>query len=436
MRSKDNIRRFYICFLLLMFFACSILPASPLPEHTLAPSKTITLIAQSKTTPSPQVIPVITEINQTATPFISQISKKCILISNSSSAYGNLSGKVVIISQKEGEGSFILDLSTNQREYLGQTGISVIVSSNGDKIAYYHMTQHNWVLSDIKNKKSEILSDKEDHYSPFEWLSTDTLLMDYRRINYQKDPFMLPSLRILNTVNEKQQELLPENYPELNNWPPIDYVNWVSFSRIIVNSQLTHLLYPINKYNSIVLWDMKAQKEIKRIYYGDTSSSPVWSPDGTQFVTSTVSRTVINGNINLINFDDNLPQIEGGNDLYSVNTDGKVKRLTYFSTTFDATQVQYQWSPDGNMIAFWLNIPNQQGNGALNELSILDVKSGKVIDYCIDGFSLFWSPDSRQILLHQKEKSNSPNNIIVLDIDKEKAVRVFDNGQSGGWLSN
>ena len=102
-----------------------------------------------------------------------------------------------------------------------------------------------------------------------------------------------------------------------------------------------------------------------------------------------------------INFEDGLPY-QGGTELFLVNRDGDMQRLTYFTVLQERRQSGYIWARDGHGIAFY----SLYWNSRTPDLAYFDLDTGSVFDYCetrplsenYDATLIFppdivWSPD-------------------------------------------
>lgn len=177
-----------------------------------------------------------------------------------------------------------------------------------------------------------------------------------------------------------------------------------------INSSLDRMMYYRNtpgEFPSAVLWDLKNKKELWKLDIGSEllmDRLAQWSPDG--------SKLVIAGPVTTY-----APVLE----LFLVDWDGKVKQLTHLQDAGleQGMIVAPTWSPDGHYVAFWLE----------GSLAVLDMATNKVTDYCIFGSSPTpaapaWSPDSKQIVLHGSTDPTSPKPVVVVDIEKGRAIQV------------
>jgi len=162
---------------------------------------------------------------------------------------------------------------------------------------------------------------------------------------------------------------------------------------------------------SVVLWDIKMNREIARIQAAiGFGSGPVWSSDGSQFIIDSLAK---------IPEPRNWTEEERlSEEIFSVSRTGEITRLTYLTDQFKEVSIGgYVWSPDGSHIAF--NVftkPNVEESDLIpgSRLAILDTRTKQVTVYCIHSYPvasrLFWSPNGQQILVSMAnvEKTERP----------------------------
>ena len=174
----------------------------------------------------------------------------------------------------------------------------------------------------------------------------------------------------------------------------------------MISPSLTHLVYPAigDGIPGLVLWDISLKREIVRIhnYYADTgimNGAPRWSPNGDVFITSAPPQFIGYDDQLHVNYDNDLPYL-GGDELISVSKEGVIKRLTFLNASQKVRQKGFVWSPDGGKVAFLLRIEDGS-NWSDWQLSVMDVPTGIVTNYCIESeFTPRWSPDGKQLLIH------------------------------------
>lgn len=191
-----------------------------------------------------------------------------------------------------------------------------------------------------------------------------------------------------------------------------------------INHALDRMIYyrslPVYEFPSIVLWDLENKKEIWRqdiraeLLWHDLVQ---WSPDNTNFVVAGPVST-----------------LDAVLELFMVNRNGQAKQITHFKEAgLDHAMIDHPtWSPDGRYIAFWLE----------NSLAVFDSITKKVTDYCVfvdePGVlpsHLYWSPDSKQIVLHGSTNPFGLKPVVIVNIEANKAVEIAGNEYSlEGWM--
>jgi Tol biopolymer transport system component len=131
--------------------------------------------------------------------------------------------------------------------------------------------------------------------------------------------------------------------------------------------------------------------------------------------------------------------------LVSISFEGRITRLTNLTALYSEIQIgNLSWSPDGRYIAFLLyakpgSYPNLYPELEIPEafrLAVYDSITQQVTEYCIPGYSNsspVWSPDSKQVIINFIY-SKLPNQVIMVDIEKNWAAKIAENVFSVGWL--
>jgi Tol biopolymer transport system component len=131
-----------------------------------------------------------------------------------------------------------------------------------------------------------------------------------------------------------------------------------------------------------------------------------------------------------------LPYVIGGN-LFTLDTAGKLKRLTYLTTTHFSVEGFYSWSPDGKAIAFLLQISpdNKNISDVMPELSVLKMRMDQVTNLCLPGWGAEWSPDGKFLMINQGlNEQNRNNEVYLVDLEKKLAWKVAENAEGQGWM--
>jgi hypothetical protein len=381
-RSPDPLKLFaWLVIFLLITTGCSAEHVTTLPSNLADPSPS--LAATNTSTTSATAIPTLFStvtptplptIPPTATPIqISPVFQRCLQFQNSSPP--TLNGRLVLSGFRirgryqgsiEGE-SYLLDLQSGERISLGHTRFET-VSPDGKWLAYYDTEQEQVVVVDYEGRLIYETPAPQRQLQPAYWLDNQRLLLDQSNQNLDGKP---RDLVILNPFTNERQEWSPD-------FPNQAYANpdWLLHSNLVFNPALTHLIYPaLEEDFSIILWNVQSEQVIGEIYWGSRSTMPRWSPDGRYFVTDAPLRS--DRTPLFINFEDGLPY-QGGTELFLVNRDGDMQRLTYFTVLQERRQSGYIWARDGHAIAFY----SRHWNSRTPDLAYIDLDTGRVFDYC------------------------------------------------------
>lgn len=213
-------------------------------------------------------------------------------------------------------------------------------------------------------------------------------------------------------------------------------------ANMIYDPTISHVVYPKNGEN-VSLIDVSSSKELASARFPGWGRLPRWSGDGRNLAVIVNARS--NSSITK-------------EDFYIVSNDGNggFTQLTHLADQFDQDYIaDYAWSPDGQKIAFWLNtLPGDQTNvktGA--ELALLDIRTGKVANLCINGISgkfnrtednihmiqpqPVWSPDGGQVMITQLDPNNERRyNVVIVDLASQKFYKITQNLEPIGWMTN
>ncbi len=235
-----------------------------------------------------------------------------------------------------------------------------------------------------------------------------------------------PTQIVLDPFDETSKEISYKIDDGYNLMPNGD---WQGQSFVVYNPGLTQLVYA-GLPADLVLVNLKNQQVAGRISPAPIADSvPKWSPEGDKFVTAY---------LDLFNSGPgNLKE-----ELYLVNGNGELSQLTYLAEYYRYSHIlSYEWSPDGQYIAFWLET-DEKTRGKV-QLSVLDTMNSMVVNYCVLGTykqtnvppPIFWSPTSQQVAVQSVNPLDSESQqIVVLDVLKEKAVKITEKAALHGWV--
>jgi Tol biopolymer transport system component len=148
----------------------------------------------------------------------------------------------------------------------------------------------------------------------------------------------------------------------------------------------------------------------------------LWLPDGSQFVTE--------ASVN-----------QGVYEWFSVNVGGEIRQLTHFGDYFRSVTIRgAQVSPDGQFLAFWLDVEPSGEEYSGQNLAVMDLETLQVTNYCIhgsvqgDASSPVWSPDSKYIAVEEYYATNARRTILVNPMGGWATWIVDENVFPVGWM--
>ncbi len=375
------------------------LTITPLPPDTLAP--TLTEISPS---PTDLLESTLTETPQT----ISGYQQDCLQIETTMPP-GFLSKGAIILSDEDANGNPTLSaLFTSDNSLLAlpaSYNTSQIVSPDGKRLAEEVTNNGNngqsmdfLELLSAEGQKQGAIPYDQNWIGPLYWLDTKRIVLD--------DP---PSGEVVANIIAGQLTRLDYSSPTFSVYNKTIPVYDPTLTRMVYQRNA-----PMEFVVSLVLWDLQFGRELWHADIGDgywAAIQPRWSPDGSRFAVGIPPE-----------YDAPIFQ------LFVVDRDGKAKQLTHFQgpgyPELDITQPQ--WSPDSRYIAFWF----------AGSLTVFDTVTETATDYCLpsdDAISTqpHWSPDSQQIVFEQE---GDPEYVVVVDIQKKRAVEVAKTYTVIGWM--
>jgi hypothetical protein len=269
-----------------------------------------------------------------------------------------------------------------------------------------------------------------------QWVDQDNLLINqYRDFSTTYVP---TSSILFNPFTDKQKEY-PPDYPNMPKYFSSPFHSWstYSYSLVIYDPLFSRAIYPgygdgENQNDTMLIFrDLQNRKEIGHFFVdsiGNGEGAPQWKQDGSSVIMAINPQVMKSGKTIFDNIKDGLPY-KGGFDLFDVSRDGIIKRLTYLTTQFHAYEGAFSLSPDGNRIAFWLN---------LHRLAVLDTTNGNITNLCLTGgenlYSPVWSPDGKYLVM--TTDNNESSGTFLIDLQQKAAVKLFENAVVQGWLIN
>jgi hypothetical protein len=422
--------------LLVIFYGCTILQKENNDLFTYTDSifaKTTTLSTSSESN-NINMAKTGTLIEETKNPdIVPNYSRMCATINNEDKFI--TSGRIILVDEKNR--LIMYDIRSKQRKYFGETK-SVAVVVEPTKLAYIDNISNDLkIISNDMECMNEIPAQGK-WYGVVDWADEEKVLIE--EIQTREDGTMiLPSLLILVDYSTEEIDEIPSNYPNMYLYT-YGFPRWGKYSKyaIVLNSLLDRLVYLYDEPEGpqLVLWDCIRNTEIHHLYIHDyyyNGGEPIWTDDGVEFVASVPIKYKANTGEEYINIDDDIPYY-GGNELVSVTKDGKVDRLTYFTTVDKAEQNNKAWSPDGKIIAFWMknNINEDKW-----EIGLLDKETKKVINLCVGGgdgsMPIHWSPDGNNVITSYYDDNNYQN-VVIIDINTLTGTTLDIQEYILGWM--
>ncbi len=421
----------------LMLAACS--PQATAESPTILPTDT----PNPTETPDPAAIPAE-----------SRLSTKCVETIDTSLADIQLSGSLFIVSIDEGNKTYLWNLSNGRKNEVDTGTTHVVLSPDRARLAAINRRLDALVIYNSDGTLLLEVPEWGDEYDILQWLKDNQLAA---KLPHGDNTYEPDAILVFDIATKERQEILPE-FPLITTF--FQDISWggYSLSPMVPNPQLTHLVYSASEEddNLLILWDLQGEQEVRRIYnHGSPStgvyiSPPAWSRDGTSFVTSVMLRYTFDpknddepihplqsaaeaSENSFINVDDAAAYVSGF-ELIRVNQSGETQRLSYLTTTFNASQEDWVWSPDETRIAFWLTIEDDEFP-LRDALAVLDVASGEVTHYCISGYRTpIWSPDGRQIAINENIDGLDTFKIVDLEAGVAYAIAGEEAIKVEGWM--
>lgn len=416
MRTKTRNRFFLLMIVCGLALASCQVPGSNAPTNeVIVPSE----IASPEIIPLPtknlteEISPTVTPTGMIATPALPlhTFSRKCVEIQDPLPP-GFLTGGVVILKEEKYPESvyYLLDAQTGQPQSPPNfpKGGSYGVSPDGKWLAF---SADEGLL--ILGSSGEIRASQpyQDRWNGVQsWLDSERLVMVYA----EKSPIRVD---ILNVFSGEIQTLEP-GYDDIYVFSiespgPTSWYVW----KLVYSPDLTRLVYLRQAEEggmNMVMVDQVTNKTIW-VYPSPNGADlymPVWSPDGNQLL--------------FVSYDWDTPF-----KLITVNRKGKATPWIDLEQPPSMLN-DWTWSPNNRYIAF-------MGES----LYVLDTETRQVTDYCINRItglgkkiggkflSVFWSPDSKQILF---QRLDAP--AVVIDLELGAAAQLVDTTDLRpiGWM--
>lgn len=326
--------------------------------------------------------------------------------------------------------------SLGQKNVLGRVEILYGALSNGQELAYLDRDSHQLILISPSGIRMATKSVPETWVEILGRLGAEKILISNMPLS-SNGGWKPPSSTIsLDLSTGSFREFHPE-YPEIYSYGsgPPNFGRY-SYSITAYDPKLTRVVYPstTNTSMSIVLWDILNHRRLADLIAPFPWNEPVWRDDGASFIISVPPMYEDRQGNTFKNDNEEVPYM-GGNELFEMERDGKSKRLTYLTTKYVAEQRSYTWSPDWEWIAFWL----KTGEGMKWELATLNIKTGEITNYCVDGgsepsYDIFWLPTGNRII-STISYAEGGRRVLLVDFEKKVATFVPEDEVIVGWMA-
>jgi len=398
LEKSKHTQKIQILCLLIFFTGCSSQPAST--PSIATPSKTLPL---STSTSVPVATP--TSINE---PNLTQNCPR--FFQNLDRLKGNNYGKILFDRDSTSgtlynklENPYLYTLGTDKKDWL-INGTGFAVSNDRSLFAYQVKDEYEIIISD-GNGKVQTISFTQPLGIDM-WVNDGLLLYNYNNAEIS-----------FRNLFDNEQKILQENF--INRYSVHGTWREGVYEKVYYDPSLTKAFYfakdsQTNSYY-FSIWDVLANQEIVRLpQIGITDSFPAeWSLDGKQIVIFASSNK-------------NASQVE----ILSIHMDGTVETLLPNANHSPL----FALSPDSQNLALWLYDKNEKNWS----LSVLDIESKDITDYCIKSryfpeMSPLWSPDSQNLVVYPSDNDENTEAILV-DREQNFAVRIAENAKPVGWL--
>lgn len=392
-----------------------------------APSATPTLCASN----TPDASPHLSESCVTYTDTLNDELEGAIVLENSS-----FHVQLLNLSSLE-----VIDFG-RIRHFVGGVGIS----QDHQSFAYIDIDEKRLKVVNSEGAIDKSIEVSENWQNVIQWTGHDSLLIENMPLHPDGsiDPpafsvhFDISKNEILADYNQRfpGQLYLGNNKPD---WGP--YL----FTQAVFNSDFDTVLYPTFDENgsfTLVLCDLKNNREITRFYGRDPDNGglPTWFRNGDTFIAGVSPRIEdYDGNI-LWNYRDGM-KYEAGYDLFLINKNGAMERLTYLSTTYRSLQEGYALSPDEKKLAFWLTLSFDGPDWSdERQLAILDLETKEIERLCIQGndyhYPPVWSSGGDRLAITISDWEWGTEEVFAVDLENRTYTKIAEDSIAIGWVSS
>ena len=391
-------------------------------QATITPTRTFPLVTLSAI-PSPTAS-MVTPNTSSISPENIGLKQQCLNIAPELPAHLDIEDIIVLTPAYPNNLTqiYLWNMETDKKQSLlleGEGFLNTRGSPDGQWLAYLGDSaargENLWII--IFSPEGEEIA----AYPYIEGADNATVWLDNQHLVVSKlltpDNYYGPHvpLLFLNPFTGERQEVPPLPAHLADMIPPPDATMFA------YDPSLTYFVYPDVDFTTVL--ENLQTKEILARFETVWESVPRWSPDGKRFLIQTY-------------FWEGGKPSNGG--LYSIDLQGEMQ-LLLSGEDADFERTSYYWSPDGRYIALWLITDADHDNRVT--LGVLDTKTLDVISYCIETEHtskfpppIFWSPNSKQLVMEVDEISGRAPRTVVVDIIEGWATEIADDMIPAGWM--
>jgi hypothetical protein len=380
-----NSRKINILFLLIfMLFGCS--PAATTPSiqsNRMEPSATDAPL------PSPKAV-----IDVPSTTQEPDFPEGCINLKETPLDTSVLNG-LLVVEDWNNYNDYFLDLKSNQildieeKKQLSwkalTTNVKTTKVSPNNKFIQAYITGKSYdILSTVDEIIKTYDTQGQEDWNRGRWLDNERMFFQYWQVPNGN------TIVIYNPFSGEKKEMKLE-LP--NPYIVIDGGGKAAWVKADIDPSLKRVLYN-DKDERLVLWDLDTQQELASLPSPTDLTEGAWSPDGNEFSIPFPSSN-------------SMPT-----EMLMIDTGGFVTKLTNFNQKFPFSRVDARpaWSPNGRLIAYWLQISNfiDADPKTLRQwLAITDTMTLDTKIYCLSpnkppthGGNIVWSPDGQHLIVN------------------------------------
>ena len=333
----------------------------------------------------------------------------------------------------------LFDLQSDQQTLFEEAVFVMAVSPDNKQLAYTDEKTKQLVILSSSGEKKSIISVPQDWIGIVNWITSETVLVE----KFIDAPFGLATSVVYNLETGEIVEY-PSDYPGITTAiPPLRWGNY-SYTRTVYDPSFSQVIYSAGDEHGqplLRLWNLEANREVTEFHQGyddHFGGAPQWADDGSYFIAGIYPQHQNEGTL-YKNVPEDLP-FKGGYELFRISRDGKIRRLTYLTTNYQAGEEGFSLSPNEQHVAFWLNLNYEPGDlNADRKLAILDTQTGRITDLCIPGGSMptppIWSPDGKHLVISRYYVTGDVlSDALLIDLEHNQAAKIANNVIAKGWL--